>query len=92
MDLDRQDVVVEALLEQADDLGLRGDLSTLQTFEAEQRDGGNREHLHTQMDVQNHTQNNHRQSAGAWRLLTMGTSFTERMEQLAEQPMLVKLG
>lgn len=45
VDSDRQNVVVEALFDQAEDLRLRGDLSALQTLQAEQRDGGNGEHL-----------------------------------------------
>lgn len=38
-------MVVEALLDHVDDLRVHGDLSALQTLEAEQRDGGNCERL-----------------------------------------------
>lgn len=43
---DRQYVVVEAFFHHTGDLCLRGDLSALQTLQAEQRDGGNCERLH----------------------------------------------
>lgn len=53
VDSDGQDVVVEAFFHHAADLTVHGDLSALQTLQAEQWDGGNRERLRRrQMGVQ----------------------------------------
>lgn len=53
VDSDRQYVVVEAFFHHAGDLRLCGDLSALQTLQAEQWDGGNCERLHEgQVEVQ----------------------------------------
>lgn len=90
VDLDRQDVVVEAVLDQTGDLRLGGDLPALQTFESEQRHGRHRQRLHIQEDVTGTTG----RAPGSNRetLLTIGTSLMESTEQLEGQPILVRLG
>lgn len=88
-------MIVEALLDQTEDLRFRGDLPALQTLEAKQRDGGNREHLDTDMITEAQRKNErkeYREFSILGGFLTVGTTLTERMGQLGGQPMLVKLG
>lgn len=97
VDSDGQDMVVEAFFHHAGDLTVHGDLSALQTLQAEQWDGGNAERLRRrQMGVQG-TLDNNRVFIGmcvcvcVWSLTT-GTVLTEQMVEPDGHPMLDRFG